>query len=54
MEHLKYILYQEDEQGVEFKIRMYVPSYCEWDTFFEGFAETENNFDRVMVMLVLK
>lgn len=46
-------LYEETEQGVEFKVRMYVPSYCEWDTFFEGFLENENDFERVMIMLGL-
>jgi len=45
------LLFQEDENGLEIKIQMYVPSYCEWDTFFEGFAENENDFDRIMVML---
>lgn len=44
-------LFKESDQGLEFKVRMYVPSYCEWDTFFEGFAESENDFDRVLVML---
>jgi len=47
-------LFKEDEEGLEFLIRMYVPSHCEWYTFFEGFAENENDFDRVMVMLGLK
>jgi hypothetical protein len=47
-------LYKEDEQGLEMKIEMYVPSHCEWDTFFEGFVETESDFDRLMVMLGLK
>ena len=46
-------LFQENEQGVEIKIKMYVPSYCEWNTFFEGFVENENDFIRLMVMLGL-
>jgi len=48
------MLFEESEEGVELKITMYVPSYCEWDTFFEGFVESESDWDRVMVMLGLE
>jgi len=47
------IIYQQNEQGIEIKIQMYVPSLCEWNTFFDGFIETETDFDRVMIMLGL-
>lgn len=47
-------LFKEDLDGVEMRIRMFVPSHCEWDTFFEGFIESESDFDRIMVMLGIK
>lgn len=43
--------YGIDDDGLEMKIEIYLPSYCEYYTFFEGFIETENDFDRVFVML---
>jgi hypothetical protein len=48
------IIFGENEQGLEFRVRMLIPSYNDWYTFFEGFAETEADFDRVMIMLGIK
>lgn len=50
---IEIVLFSSSEYGVEMKIRLYIPSYCEWDTVFEGFMENENDFDRIMVMIGL-
>ncbi len=47
---VRIILFKEDSEGVEMKIEIWVPSYCEWYTFFEGFIESEDDYKRVLVM----
>ena len=37
--------------GIDLKIEIYLSSYCEWDTFFEGFLENLDDYHRVLVML---
>lgn len=46
-------LYKVDEEGLEMKIEMYIMGYYEWYSMFEGFVETEQDFDRLMVMMGL-
>jgi hypothetical protein len=38
---------------VEFKIRLYLVSYYEWETFFEGWAENLDEFKMAMKMIGL-
>lgn len=47
----KITLFNENIQGLELKIEMFVPSFCEWETFFEGFIQTKEDFNRVLIML---
>lgn len=48
------IIFGENEQGLEFEVRMLILGYNDWYPFFQGFAETEADFDRVMIMLGIK
>ena len=48
------VLHEETENGLYLSIKIHLPSYCEEYTFFEGWIETKEDFDRVMVMVGLR
>ena len=50
---VRIFLWSEDKQGVAGKIEAYIPSYCEYYTFFEGFWETADDFKAIFRMLGL-
>ena len=43
-----------DSKEVEFKIRLYLTSYFEWETFFEGWAENLEEFKLAIKMVGLQ
>lgn len=51
---VRIFLFKEDKQGLELKIEIYLPSYCQYYTFFEGFIENEIEFNLVLKMLGIK
>lgn len=44
-------IFQQNENGLEIKIQIYIPSYCEWDTFFEGFLETIDDYHTIIKLI---
>lgn len=48
---VKVTFLEETSEGVEIKIEMELASYCEWETFFEGFVDNESDFERVLIMI---
>jgi len=41
----------ESEDGIEIKISIYVPSYCDYDTFFEGWLQDEKDIHTVIRLI---
>jgi hypothetical protein len=48
------LFHKEDTEGLEIKIDVYLPSYCDTYTFFEGFLESIEDFDCILRMLGIK
>jgi hypothetical protein len=46
--------FEESKEGLEIKLDVYLPSYCEENTFFEGFLESIEDFNSVLRMLGIK
>lgn len=51
---VRLFIFGSTEQGVEIKIEIYLASYCEYYTFFEGFVETIGEFNTILKCLGIK
>lgn len=49
--HVRIILYFENEEGLDVVVEIEVDPGCGYEKHFEGFVETEKDFERLMVML---
>ena len=47
-------VFDASKDGLSLKIEIHVPTYGDWETFFEGFIESTTDFDRVLVMTGLE
>lgn len=45
------LISEDPEYGVEFKIEVYLNSYCYWETMFEGWLESTSDLETVFKML---
>ena len=45
------LLLQDNDLGLLIKIEMWLPSYCEWYTVFEGYLETPQDFITIFRLL---
>jgi len=44
-------VYEENQDGLNIKIEIYVPSWCDWDTMFEGYLETPEDLNTIIRLI---